>query len=1424
VAVLGRLLVSSAERLDLPDLLSIDSYSAGDWKFFIQTLVGEDKPYIIKGFEIIDPASAIGTQNCSIGIADSAMYYPGSAAGSFFYGLPAGNPNALPLVPELRKNATNYVYLVFSTFDTAEDTRAFWDPDANGNVGAEFTQEVNTESVIKVQVNVSTGAFPDNTVPIAIVKVGPSVITSIEDARPMMFRLGTGGISPNPSARFVWPAIPSNVYERQETPNTLTSPSGPNPFEGGDKNLLSLKEWMDAIMTKLAELSGGQFWYEDMSTFNMISIFNDLNITFKSKGKYIHSSATPGLLSWTEDLIIKSTNSPTDIVIRGPDSITIPNEYVAYLSLVRAQPINVLDQAVLWANGSAFINSPTGSIGFFNNLNIGDWVKKIGDNYVLGRQVVQFYDGIDGGSVTTPANAKSVLLSGNYLGTSGIDFARHDQGVYLASDIKIQARSNPAIAAAGGNFLWLVLRSDTIESIGSISEVAVTGTLSMVDGSESSPTGAAAKVIATGHGLVDGDRITVTAPAGQAGTYSVDVVDANTFFINTTNASVGAFTGFYGLATTIASATESANNGFESGETIGIAGTVNFNGEYIINRRSGTQFEFPMGVGGPPSPPPGSPNLATSSGFAILAYAAITGSTGAGSVITGDMGIYPNNMSSITNFPPSTDIGIIHAADSAAQQALIDATSAFTAMNLLNGGATAIPSVLDGQTVIPGVYKEASGTFNLAASGPGTLTFNGAGVYIFLAASTLVTGAGGMPTFAFTGGATPTNTFIYWAVGSAATLNVGVSSSGATFYGTVIASAAITATQAGTINGRLFSLNAAVTLSATNAVTVAGAGPAVPESVGTATLARLDVRSEEGITKVVQGETIDIGEGDSDNLQRFIGMSSLAEIHPVYFVSPGFNTLWNLASYNASETDNLTVRTSKLTAMMADKAQDKTLKYLCNATTATNTASGPAQVLTFQPASSSLVILQPGSPGNATVSLPTPGPAISLLANQSAYVVINRNASSTPTVVIANNANVPIDENVVVIASRLGDANIYLWNGERIIGSAPLVPGGAALIKVQYYDPVSSSLPTGNPVTEDGASVQAGDLVLFSALSSGNNRVYMANGTGTNITSWTVQFSFNGAPDPTGADTVIVQKGNGFKDQMGKFNDTTWVFNDKVRYFNGTDYFEQDALAATALADNTINGTVFSVSYVGSEYQIVDFSISRGAARETGTLYITSDGVNVSVTSGGAYIGSSGIFFNGVISGGNIILRYTSTATGSSATMKFMVRRWSNAAGGPNGVPSYTGLPGGGGVAGGTTGDIQFNNGGALDGNSNFQIDLAAQAVVLGGLQQTILDPTVPAVLVDNMVAPTLLISYDKTLFPFAIIEFSILRNGVYRVGRLMIANDGTNTAQSYDFVETGVTGVVLSSAISGSNVVVNYTSTSTGFNAAFKYFMRRWS
>ncbi len=219
---------------------------------------------------------------------------------------------------------------------------------------------------------------------------------------------------------------------------------------------------------------------------------------------------------------------------------------------------------------------------------------------------------------------------------------------------------------------------------------------------------------------------------------------------------------------------------------------------------------------GAPTPPAGSPALGASRNFAVLAASTIT-NTGA-TVITGDMGLYAGT--SVVGFPPGSVVGVQHITDAVAQQAQTDAGISYT--DLSTRTSTPISAILDGQTLSAGVYTESSGTFNLAASGNGTLTLNGSAtdIFVFICSSTLVTGAGGTPTIALTGGALASN--VYWAVGSSATLNV---SGTGTFRGTIIAQASITG-DGGNVDGRLMARTGAVTIAAAMNITLpAGGGP-----------------------------------------------------------------------------------------------------------------------------------------------------------------------------------------------------------------------------------------------------------------------------------------------------------------------------------------------------------------------------------------------------------------------------------------------------------------------------------------------------------------------------------------------------------------------------------------------------------------------
>lgn len=193
--------------------------------------------------------------------------------------------------------------------------------------------------------------------------------------------------------------------------------------------------------------------------------------------------------------------------------------------------------------------------------------------------------------------------------------------------------------------------------------------------------------------------------------------------------------------------------------------------------------------------------------FGALGNSGVTGSTGTGTVVSGDVGSSPTP--SISNFPPST-VAIpftLHLANDLTVQAA--RTSAIAAYNFLaaQGPGTVLPAQLDGASPFPGVYSFAGGAADLAALG--TLTLNGgpADIFIFEVDSALTFNVGSN----VIGTADPCN--VYWRVGTSATLN------GISFRGTVIADASITVGSGSNVTGRVLAGTGT-----TGAVTMAGSG------------------------------------------------------------------------------------------------------------------------------------------------------------------------------------------------------------------------------------------------------------------------------------------------------------------------------------------------------------------------------------------------------------------------------------------------------------------------------------------------------------------------------------------------------------------------------------------------------------------------
>ncbi|MEO8504676.1 MAG: ice-binding family protein [Acidobacteriota bacterium] len=200
------------------------------------------------------------------------------------------------------------------------------------------------------------------------------------------------------------------------------------------------------------------------------------------------------------------------------------------------------------------------------------------------------------------------------------------------------------------------------------------------------------------------------------------------------------------------------------------------------------------------------PPLGALQPFAALGNSGVTGSTGLGTVVSGDVGSSPTP--SVTNFPPSSvspPFSLHLANDVVVQQAHADANVAYNALAAQGPGTVLNPPQLDGRVLTSGIYSFQGGAADLAATG--TLTLNGPGIFVFLVGSSLSANVNSN----VIGTANPCN--VYWQVGSTATLN------GVTFFGNVIADASVTVGAGSNLTGR-----ALAGRGATGAVTMAGGG------------------------------------------------------------------------------------------------------------------------------------------------------------------------------------------------------------------------------------------------------------------------------------------------------------------------------------------------------------------------------------------------------------------------------------------------------------------------------------------------------------------------------------------------------------------------------------------------------------------------
>ena len=212
----------------------------------------------------------------------------------------------------------------------------------------------------------------------------------------------------------------------------------------------------------------------------------------------------------------------------------------------------------------------------------------------------------------------------------------------------------------------------------------------------------------------------------------------------------------------------------------------------------------------------------TTASFAVLAATTITntGPTTINGSAGGDVGLSPGT--SFTGSSTMTISGVQHITDATANTAQTDLVTAFNDISAPVATVRATPE-LASQTVTPGTYSTTAGTF----TNTGDLVLDAQGdasaVFIFQAASTLITSVGSKMTLA--NGAQACN--VYWKVGSSATLGTN-----STFIGKIMALTTITAESGASIQGQLLARTGAVNL---NANTVTNSSCVTPTPVVTPT-------------------------------------------------------------------------------------------------------------------------------------------------------------------------------------------------------------------------------------------------------------------------------------------------------------------------------------------------------------------------------------------------------------------------------------------------------------------------------------------------------------------------------------------------------------------------------------------------------------
>jgi hypothetical protein len=365
MAVMRRVNWISQEQVTVPDMRSIESASSNDWDMYVQAfLTGTSQGYVIRGFNLLmsgaigNPAGALQMQ-----VDPGAVLHIDASQSGTVLMVPPGTPSQVlnsatntNVVGGFIPSSINFVTLDYTRYlDTATDVQEYiWDPSSNTQIPI----VAPAAQIMTYVINISTANPPPNLLTIATVLTDSSnSVVSITDSRWLFNSLSTGGLTPSTSYSYPW------TQGRVANPVTSTS-DAVDPFSGGDKNIGSLKELINAILTTLKEIKGTPQWYSaNPAVVTLPSIYQNAALNVLTGGYWfvpaLGELELRGIATLTRFGIPAAlTLDPFGPVIATEGSLTatVTDNNIVTFSTPTADTINVGDMISIGA-ASAYVLS-----------------------------------------------------------------------------------------------------------------------------------------------------------------------------------------------------------------------------------------------------------------------------------------------------------------------------------------------------------------------------------------------------------------------------------------------------------------------------------------------------------------------------------------------------------------------------------------------------------------------------------------------------------------------------------------------------------------------------------------------------------------------------------------------------------------------------------------------------------------------------------------------------------------------------------------------------------------------------------------------------------------------------------------------------------------------------------------------------------